>query len=449
MTITYEDILDLYGTLNDLGVPDGLSGDRRTLSTTDAISAVMERAFTPDVLDGKGLFNGIVMATLPTTQPTFLSFKDNINYINSIAQNPDGELQELHFIYKVYIPEIDPREIILNTSRKKACEGLSLSQRVTTLPTAVIGSGLSEDKSQQAIVPGTLVDIRFSDAKRFLRPVIVGIGGKVFDVDYTQGKLSVTFANGIAGVNSADRGYRRAKTNYEPVLAKSELRDGPKEGAAFAKRVRKIGENNGYNQWVITSVVNVARKEQPNGGRNYNYYGIMADVGKGWGDAGKYINGSWTGKEGSAGQGVRTTDQRYFASFANEEDGIKFMLQILKGKGFDKATDGDKFLKLYLDKWLSPTEETKQKIYKKEEKTEYRKKQFNESYKLTYDKNISSSSSSENQSQQASTSTSTSQTQSSTMPPEQTNYTPATDPYAPVDPLLVDLNNNGTPDLWE
>ena len=197
MTITYEDILDLYGTLNDLGVPDGLSGDRRTLSTTDAISAVMERAFTPDVLDGKGLFNGIVMATLPTTQPTFLSFKDNINYVNSIAQNPDGELQELHFIYKVYIPEIDPREIILNTSRKKACEGLSLSQRVTTLPTAVIGSGLSEDKSQQAIVPGTLVDIRFSDAKRFLRPIIVGIGGKVFDIDYTQQKLDVTFANGI------------------------------------------------------------------------------------------------------------------------------------------------------------------------------------------------------------------------------------------------------------
>jgi len=197
MTITYEDILDLYGTLNDLGIPDGLSGDRRTLSTTDAISAVMERAFTPDVLDGKGLFNGIVMATLPTTQPTFLSFKDNINYLNSIEQNPDGELQELHFIYKVYIPEIDPREIILNTDKKKACGGLSLSQRVTTLPTAVISSGFSEDKSQQAIVPGTLVDIRFSDAKRFLRPIIVGIGGKVFDVDYTQQKLDATFANGI------------------------------------------------------------------------------------------------------------------------------------------------------------------------------------------------------------------------------------------------------------
>lgn len=193
MTITYEDILDLYGTLNDLGVPDGLSGDRRTLSTTDAISAVMERAFTPDVLDGKGLFNGIVMATLPTTQPTFLSFKDNINYLNSIEQNPDGELQELHFIYKVYIPEIDPREIILNTSRKKACEGLSLSQRVTTLPTAVIGSGFSEDKSQQAIVPGTLVDIRFSDAKRFLRPIIVGIGGKVFDIDYESESLKTKF----------------------------------------------------------------------------------------------------------------------------------------------------------------------------------------------------------------------------------------------------------------
>jgi len=435
MTITYKDILDLYGTLNDLGVPDGLSGDRRTLSTTDAISSVLENAFTPNVLDGKGLFSGIVMATLPTTKPTFLSFKDNIRYINAIAQNPYGELEELHFVYKVYIPEIDPREIILNTSRKKACGGLSLSQRVTTLPTAVIGSGFSEDKSQQAIVPGTLVDIRFNDAKRFLRPMIVGVNGKVFDVDYKQEKISVTFANGTAGVSSATRGGQMRDTNYPPVLEKSEFRKGPAEGASFAKRVRKIGEENKYNQWVITSVVNVARKEQPKGGRNYNYYGIMADLRGTWGSAGrKYINGSWTGKEGKAGQGVRTTDQRYFASFATEEDGIKFMLQILKGKGFDKATDGDKFLKLYLDKWLSPTEKTKQKIYKEEEKTQYRKKQFNKSYKLAYDKKIPGSSSSGNQSQQASTSTSTStsQTQSSTMPPEQTNYTPATatNPYA-------------------
>tara|TARA_X000001388_G_scaffold45339_1_gene32237 strand:- start:3397 stop:4701 length:1305 start_codon:yes stop_codon:yes gene_type:complete len=226
MTITYQDILDLYGTLNDLGVPDGLSGDRRTLSTTDAISSVLERAFTPDVLDGKGLFNGIVMATLPTTQPTFLSFKDNINYLNSIAQNPDGELQELHFIYKVYIPEIDPREIILNTDKKKACGGLSLSQRVTTLPTAVIGSGISEDKSQQAIVPGTLVDIRFSDAKRFLRPIIVGISGKVFDIDYTQEKIGVTFADGIPTQvldTSASRVSSNAKSFFYDLRNSSHL----------------------------------------------------------------------------------------------------------------------------------------------------------------------------------------------------------------------------------
>jgi len=234
MTITYEDILDLYGTLNDLGVPDGLSGDRRTLSTTDAISAVMERAFTPDVLDGKGLFNGIVMATLPTTQPTFLSFKDNINYLNSIAQNPDGELQELHFIYKVYIPEIDPREIILNTSRKKACEGLSLSQRVTTLPTAVISSGFSEDKSQQAIVPGTLVDIRFSDAKRFLRPIIVGIGGKVFDVDYTSQSLKVKFSQATAIVLKEDFGKIKIR---EPRLSEEEQNRFP--GGVYEPRTQK------------------------------------------------------------------------------------------------------------------------------------------------------------------------------------------------------------------
>ena len=234
MTITYEDILDLYGTLNDLGVPDGLSGDRRTLSTTDAISSVLESAFTPDVLDGKGLFNGIVMATLPTTKPTFLSFKDNINYINSIAQNPSGELQELHFVYKVYIPEIDPREIILNTSRKKACGGLSLSQRVTTLPTAVIGSGFSEDKSQQAIVPGTLVDIRFSYAKRFMRPMIVGIGGKVFDIDYKNQSLKVTFNRATAIVLKEDFGKVKIR---QPRISDDEAARFP--GGIYEPRTQK------------------------------------------------------------------------------------------------------------------------------------------------------------------------------------------------------------------
>ena len=38
-----------------------------------------------------------------------------------------------------------------------------------------------------------------------------------------------------------------------------------------------------------------------------------------------YINGSFNSKEGEAGQGNRTSNARWFASFKTEADGIEFV----------------------------------------------------------------------------------------------------------------------------
>ena len=232
MTVTFQQVADTYGILNDISPPDGLSGDRRTLTPTDALSAVLEQAFSPDALGGKTIFTGVVMATLPTNEPTFTSFSDSIDYLNSVYFNSGGAPQgvsELFFVYKVYIPEIDPRQIII--SNRKRCKGLSFSQRVNSLPTAVLAAGEGTSRESQAIIPGTLVDIRFENEKRFLHPKIIRIGGKVFNVNYKKQSVSQIFrANGPVLMNPGgkvstnDPGYfswsnraKQLKGNYAPT----------------------------------------------------------------------------------------------------------------------------------------------------------------------------------------------------------------------------------------
>lgn len=197
MTVTFQQVADTYGILNDISPPEGLSGDRRTLSPTDALSAVLEQAFSPDAMGGKSIFTGVVMATLPTNEPTFTSFSDSIEYLNAVYWTADSNpgVSELFFIYKIYIPEIDPRQIII--SNRKRCRGLSFSQRVNSLPSAVLATSGDLSKQNQAIMPGTLVDVRFENEKRFLNPKIVRIKGKVFNIDYKRQSVSEIFrANG-------------------------------------------------------------------------------------------------------------------------------------------------------------------------------------------------------------------------------------------------------------
>ena len=263
MTVTFKDIVENYGVLNDLSPPDGLSGNRRTLSPTDALSAVLEQAYTPNAMDGKSEFTGIVMATLPTTQPTFTSFRENIKYLDSLSFNQEesNDLKELFFTYKVYIPEIDPRNIIEPNGKKS--NGLTFSQRINTLPTAVlaVSDGLSE--ANQAIVPGTLVDIRFANEKRFLNPKIVRIGGKAFNINYEQGTAAAAFGsngpitllgpNGPAPLGSARRrGQDKAialknlrKQIFESVG--DEMLTAP-SGAQFSSRTARGGLDGPLNK---------------------------------------------------------------------------------------------------------------------------------------------------------------------------------------------------------
>lgn len=181
--ISLEEILNTYGSLNDLRAADGLSGDRRTLTTTDALSAILEKAYTADSLAGKTFFSGIVMATLPTGAPVFTSTRDNLEYLSRIKTQTNtsapNQKSNLFFVYKVFVPEIDPRNIL----EEKSPNCMTLAQRINTLPDAVLAGAAKQSEALQAIQPGTLVDITFANEERFLNPKIVRVGPKLFDIN--------------------------------------------------------------------------------------------------------------------------------------------------------------------------------------------------------------------------------------------------------------------------
>ena len=189
--ISLESILNTYGSLNDLRAPDGLSGDRRTLSTTDALSAILEKAYTADSLANKTFFSGIVMATLPSNYPTFTTVKENLEYLSSIETKTSTEStdQNFYFVYKVHIPEIDPRNIL----EEKSPNCMSLAQKIRTLPDAVLAGAAEESNMLKAIQPGTLVDVTFANEERFLNPRIVKIGPKLFDINLDGSSIRSKF----------------------------------------------------------------------------------------------------------------------------------------------------------------------------------------------------------------------------------------------------------------
>jgi len=99
----------------------------------------------------------------------------------------------------------------------------------------------------------------------------------------------------------------------------------------FAETVNNtLGDE--YSDSIKASVIFLALQEQNLKGFNYNYYGVQTDIK--WSGLEPYINGSFNSTEGSAGQGDRIADTRWFASFKSEADGIKFVAYKLKSKGW-------------------------------------------------------------------------------------------------------------------
>jgi hypothetical protein len=155
----------------------------------------------------------------------------------------------------------------------------------------------------------------------------------------------------------------------------------------FARKVKSTVSNKN----VALSIIALAITEQPIegstdlGGFNYNHYGVMADVGPGWGGAGKtYIKCSVPSTEGAGGSGDRREKVRWFAAFESVEAGIKFMETKLSARkttdengkpiSFKTVDNGLDWAKLHTLKWLSPT--GKEEIIKNTSKMKSKGKNF-------------------------------------------------------------------------
>ena len=142
------------------------------------------------------------------------------------------------------------------------------------------------------------------------------------------------------------------ETLYNPVRDKIST---PTQEQVFARKVNQVLPSE--NEAIKVGVVFLARQEQNFQGFNYNYYGVMADIGP-WTGGDRFFNGSFASTEGSAGQGVRTKQIRYFASFESEEDGIRFIANQLKNKKWNNVTE-DTITSKYYRTWLSPADPDK------------------------------------------------------------------------------------------
>ena len=114
-----------------------------------------------------------------------------------------------------------------------------------------------------------------------------------------------------------------------------------------------MGSN--YNDSIKASVVFLAQQEQNLKGFNYNYYGVQTDLK--WSGIDSYINGSFNSKEGESGQGNRTSNARWFASFKTEADGIEFVAGKLNSKGWgniedDRIPNSQAAAEKYYGSWL-------------------------------------------------------------------------------------------------
>lgn len=123
----------------------------------------------------------------------------------------------------------------------------------------------------------------------------------------------------------------------------------------LARAIRSVV---GGNRSLGASILTIAMNEQPSGeGPDYNFYGIMGDIGS-WGSCGdKHIKCVSVAKEGEAGAGTRVMNsdgnwvqQRYFVAFASIEDGVKLMACILRAKKW-QSTSGEQWVRDYWHKW--------------------------------------------------------------------------------------------------
>lgn len=212
MPITIKDMGEIYGSLNEIEPNVGPSGDRRITSTTDALSRALSDLYTPDALENRNTFLGIVLISYPTRLPRQGS-KQELIHSPTATETESGAvgntLYPYYDVYKVYIPELEP--IPLNWDEPappKDSRKMSLQQRVMTFDDIIPSNEILQDMPGP-ITPGTLVAVQYEDMSSLKNPRIVGVspGGPAFLINLRKGISGLKHAWKRGGVKTGISGF--------------------------------------------------------------------------------------------------------------------------------------------------------------------------------------------------------------------------------------------------
>jgi len=155
-----------YGTLNDLSdFTARNSGDPRRGNARSFLQAALNGHFRRDSLRGIGEFYGIVVNNRETNYGRY-NKKDTL-LVNMGDTNVGANNKNAYYIYKVYIPEIEPRPFPKDVD----------DPILYTYADMIASSRI--DKSG-ALPVGAVVKVRYTSPWALLNPVIVDNEGSIF-----------------------------------------------------------------------------------------------------------------------------------------------------------------------------------------------------------------------------------------------------------------------------
>jgi len=194
------DLLNTDNVLNDLqGSPIGPLVDR-SLTTTDAISAVLSAYYTPDVLAGKSRFPGYIMQSEVTDSPIMYSQEESMSWLaqtgGDLEKSTTVPANTVFYRYRVALgAQLDARDAGMNSTTKRPKNALTVKERLDCLPEAYLAlPGATQATPVAPLQPGTYVEMVMMNRSRFKGYAIVKIGRKNLIINTTTaGGLQVSF----------------------------------------------------------------------------------------------------------------------------------------------------------------------------------------------------------------------------------------------------------------
>lgn len=164
-----------FGIINDIKDKTiSHSGDRRRTSSLNALNAASDGAYATNTLHTVVKFKGIVVHRREITAPRYANRLDllqgyvatNLQGISEQSMNSEGNFSlyqvKPRVVYKVYIPELEPRPAPKNIK----------DPVLDTYPDVFLAAGFEETLAQLPI--GCLVDVEFESLHDLGGPRIIG-----------------------------------------------------------------------------------------------------------------------------------------------------------------------------------------------------------------------------------------------------------------------------------